>query len=53
VQHREFLNIPREPASQGKFNYAFYQDGYCEPMSKGKVGDFSLVGKHLYIGGNK
>jgi hypothetical protein len=26
---------------------------YCEPMSKGKVGNFSLVGKHLYIGGNQ
>jgi hypothetical protein len=37
----------------GKVQLCFYQEGYCEPMSKGKVGNFSLVGKHLYIRGNQ
>jgi hypothetical protein len=49
VQHREFLNIPGEPASQGKSNYAFYQEGYCEQMSKGKVGNFFPWLESIYI----
>jgi hypothetical protein len=46
--------LPREPSSERKFNYVFYLEGYCEPMSKGELaGHFSLVGKHLTIGGNE
>jgi hypothetical protein len=37
--------LPREQlASQGKFSYL---EGYCEPMSKGKLEFFSLVGSYL------
>ncbi len=56
MQHREFCNVPSKGAilTEKVHNYVFYLEGYCEPMSKGElVGHFSLVGKHLAIGGNE
>jgi hypothetical protein len=40
-------------ALQGKFELCHDLEGYCEPMSEGEVGNFSLVGKHLTRRGSK
>jgi hypothetical protein len=47
VQHREFCNIPSQGRASltGKVQLR-YLEGYCEPMSKGKLEFFSLVGSY-------
>ncbi len=40
-------------SATGKVQSCHDLEGYCEPMSEGEVGNFSLVGKHVTRRGSK